>query len=144
MGGGADHYRIGFRLRLHPCGDVWGLTEGERLFAASRPNHYCAGMDSDPHLHQRALLPRIGVQARDRIDDRDSGARRPFGVVVVRLGPTEVRHHSIAQKLGNMAAEARNHLCCRAMIIRREFAPFLRIKPRRNLGRAYQVAEQNR
>src|SRR5271166_345722 len=111
MGGRADHYRVGFGFRLHSRGNVWRLTEGKRLFAASRANHDCAGMDSDAHLQRRTVPTRFVVQASDRIDDRQSGPRRPLGIVFMRLGPTEVSHHSVTEKLGDVAAEARNRLC---------------------------------
>ena len=62
----------------------------------------------------------------------------------MRLGITEQRHHSVAQILGDMAAEAGYLLGRRAMVSGHRFAPFLGVEPRRDLGRTDQIAEQHR
>ena len=40
-----------------------------------------------------------------RLDDRKAGARRAFGIVFVRLGKTEIGHHTITKIIRNVPAE---------------------------------------
>jgi hypothetical protein len=90
-----------------------------------------------------AILPVALVERGDALDDRKPRARGPFGVVVVRLWPPEIGKHAVAEVLRYIASEARDCFGHTAQIVSLDFAPFLGIEPRRDLGRAHQIAEQN-
>ena len=42
----------------------------------------------------------------DRVDDREPGARRALGVVLMRLGIAEINQHAVAHIFGNKTAKA--------------------------------------
>ena len=70
------------------------------------------------------------VEFRSRVEDRESCACGALGVVVMRLGPAEIRHDAVAEVFGDVPAESRDRFCCRAMVSRDYLAPFLGIKLR--------------
>ena len=60
-----------------------------------------------PTRPQRAV--RSGAAAATASTRGEAGAHRPFGVVLVRLRTAEVGEHAVAQILGDVAAELRDH-----------------------------------
>ena len=84
------------------------------------------------------------VTAGQRLGQRQPGADRPLGLVLVRLRPAEVGEHAIAHVLGDVAAPALDHLGAAFLIGADHPAHVLGIEPRRQLGRADQIAEQHR
>ena len=85
-----------------------------------------------------------GFQTSHLCDQREPGAHRPLGVVLVRPRPTEIGDHAVAQELGDVAVEARDHLRAGRLIGAHDLAQVLGIEPGRQLCRAHQVAEQHR
>ena len=76
--------------------------------------------------------------------DREPGPDRPLGLVLVRLRPAEIGEHAVAHVLGDVPAPALDHLGAGVLIGADHRAHVLGIEPRRQLGRAHQVAEQHR
>src|SRR5215472_8885021 len=66
-----------------------------------------------------------------------------LSIVVVRLRPAEIGHHTIAEVLGDSAAVALDRLCRSVMVIRDDFAPPFGIEMTCDLGRADEIAEKN-
>ena len=71
--------------RLQPGGKVWRLTDDAPLLRGTRTDQIAdddeASGDTEPHV-QRLLCG----EPADRVDDRQPGAGRPLGVVLMRLG----------------------------------------------------------
>ena len=84
--------------------------------ASARANHHRARIDPDSGGELR--VPRLFVELRYRVENRQARARRAFGIVVVRRGPAEVGHHAVAQVFRNVAVESRYRFGCGAMVIR--------------------------
>jgi len=67
------------------------------------------------------------VQRRDCVDNRESGAHSALGVVLVRLWVAEVNDQSVAEILGNMAAQAHDSLAGAPLILRGYVVPLFGI-----------------
>jgi hypothetical protein len=78
-----------------------------------------------------------------RIDYCQPGAHCSLGIVLVRSGPTEVDHHAVPKVLRDMSLEALDRGGDLLMVATDHLAQILRIEPRSQLGRAYQIAEQH-
>jgi hypothetical protein len=85
-----------------------------------------------------------GGQPADRAAQLKPGAHRPLGVVLVRARPTEIRQHAVAHVLGDVPVPAPDDLGDRGLISADDLPQVFRIEPRRQLGRAHQVAEHHR
>src|SRR6266851_3603923 len=96
----SDQHRVGFSLRLHPRGDIGGVTEDVGLLAGARTNHYRTGIDTDPRgqLWARRSLVELGYGA----EDREPRARSSLRIVIVRLGIAKEGHNTVAEILGDM------------------------------------------
>ena len=95
----ADEHAVHRRGRLEARGGVDHVAGGHRLAQARvgvERDEGLAGVDGDPHLE--AALGRGGA-------DRERGAHGPLGVVLVRDGGAEERHHRVADELLDRAAE---------------------------------------
>jgi hypothetical protein len=57
-----------------------------------------------------------GVELPDVVSQLQPRPDRALGVVLVRLGPTEIGEHAVAHVLGDVAAPALDHLGAGAMI----------------------------
>src|SRR5215472_7721797 len=99
-------------------------------------------MDPDPRRQPRAS--RLLVELPDSLKNRQTGARGPLGVVIMRLGIAEERHHAVTQVLGDVAAKLADRSGGSAMILGHRLAPFLGIELGGDLGRTDQVTEQHR
>ena len=60
-----------------------------------------ASGDADPHI-QRFLCG----EPADRVDDREPGADRALGIVLMRLGIAKIDQYAIAHILGDKTAKA--------------------------------------
>jgi hypothetical protein len=69
---------------------------------------------------------------------------RTFRIVVARLGITEERHNAVTKIFSDVAAVMGDCFGSGAIISGDRLAPFFRVEPRGDLGRAYQVAEKYR
>ena len=67
---------------------------------------------------------------------RQACACSTFGVIFVRLGPAEIRHKTIAQILGDVAARTGDRFSCGKLISRDQLTPFFGVELSRNFGRA--------
>jgi hypothetical protein len=99
-----------------------------------------AGRDAhaglQPHLG-------AGLEPTDRLDQLKPGAHRPLGIVLVRFRPAEVGEHPVAQELGKVSLEPADDIRAGRLIAPHHLAQILGIEPRRQLGRADEVAEQH-
>ena len=69
-------------------------------------HYHWSGGNADPYLQCKV---RSRPKTADTPDDVKRGADRPLGVVLVRLGPSEVGKHPIAHELGDMTLEPVHH-----------------------------------
>ena len=94
--------RLGKRLR--PRRDVRHISEN----LAARIEHRRAGVDGDPCGHCGLSCAFVlAVHLGKRTLDREGGAHRPFGIVLLGDRVAEQRHQPVAELLGDLAA----HLC---------------------------------
>ena len=80
----------------------------------------------------------------DRVDDREPGARRALGVVLMRLGIAEINQHAVAHILGDKTAKAADGVGDAAMVGADDLAQILGIEARRQRRRTNQIAEHHR
>ena len=62
----------------------------------------------------------------------------------MRCGPAKISHDTIAEVLGDMAAESSDRLGRGAMVARNHRTPFFGVELSSDFGRAYKIAEQYR
>ena len=105
------------------------------------PTTTCPVAMPDPGLQPASSA--WGLQPSHVFDQLQPGAHRALGVVLVRLRPAEIGQHAVAQVLGDMAVEAADHLRAGRLIGAHDRAQVLGIEPRRQLGRADQIAEHH-
>ena len=124
----------------------FGVSPTHRLLARGPladqvADHGDAGGDARPRLKPHFKMK---VEPTHLLDQLQRRAHRPLGIVLVRDRPAEVGEHAIAQVLGDMAFEAADHLRARCLISAHDFTQVLGVEPRRQRGRADQIAEQHR
>ena len=85
-----------------------------------------------------------GVEFGERALDRERGAHRALGVVLLRLRIAEEGHQPVAELLEHMAAEPRHRRRGLVEIGVDEVAPVLGVELRREARRADEVAEHDR
>ena len=85
-----------------------------------------------------------GVQPAYGVQDVEPGARRSFGVVLVRSGPAEVGQDAVAHQFCNVAIEARDSVHSRVQVDAQNLAHLLGVEPGGQRGRADQVDEHDR
>jgi hypothetical protein len=127
---------------LQAGGEVWRLADDTALLRSTRPDQIAnddeASGDADPHV-QRLLCRKPA----DRVDDRQPGAGRALGVVLVRLGIAEIDQHAVAHILGDKAAKAADGVGDTAMVGADDLAQILGIKARGQPCRTNQIAEHH-
>src|SRR6202011_3532506 len=108
-------------------GDIGRVTAPTAFLAAALAHAHRAGMytDANRQFHRALLAGETIIQQRDRIDDRKAAANRALRIVLVRLRIAEVNHQSIAEILGNVAAQARDSFAGAPLILRGDVAPLL-------------------
>ena len=84
-----------------------------------------------------------GDELRRRLDDGEPGLHGALGVMFVGLGIAEIGEHAVAHVLGDETAVALDQLRAAAMIGADDPAHVLGIEPRRQRGRADEVAEHH-
>ena len=80
----------------------------------------------------------------DRVDDREPGAGRALGVVLVRLGIAEINEHAVAHVFGDKTAKAADGVGDAAVVGADDLAQILGIEARRQRRRTDQIAEHHR
>ena len=129
--------------RLQSGGEVWRLADHAALLRGTGADQIAnddeAAGDADPHV-QRLLCG----EPADRVDDREPGASRALGIVLMRLGIAEINQHAVAHILGDKTAKAGDGVGDAAMVGADDLAQILGIEARRQRRRADQVAEHHR
>jgi len=96
-----------------------------------------AAGDADPHVQ------RLGCcEPADRVDDRQPGAGRALGIVLMRLGIAEIYQHAVAHILGDKPAKAADGVGDAAVVRTDDLAQILGIEAGGQRRRADQVAER--
>jgi hypothetical protein len=128
--------------RLQTGGEVWGLADHDPLLRRTHADQIAdddeASGDADPNV-QRLLCG----EPADRIDDREPGASRPLGIVLMRLGIAEINQHAIAHIFGDKAAKAADGVGDAAMVGTDDLAQILGIEARGQRRRTNQIAEHH-
>ena len=139
--GRGDQHRPRFGRRLHPRRDVGRFAE----HFAGRVHHHLAGFEADARDELRRVSAGVpGVEFAERPLDGERGAHRAFGVVLLRVRIAEQRHQPVAEFFQHMAAKPRYRRRGFVEIGPDEVAPILRVEPRREAGRADEIAEHHR
>ena len=77
-------------------------------------------------------------------DDRQAGADRPLGLVLVRPRPAEIGQHAVAHELGHVPVEPSDLGGHGGLVGLDDLAHLLRVEPGGERGRADQVDEHDR
>ena len=140
-----DHHGPRCRQRLQPRRQVRRLADHRLLLrgtlADQVADHDQTGGDPDPHLQ---WLTGGGVEPRHRPDQRQTGAHRPLGVVLVGARIAEINEHSVSHVFRDKSAATLDDRSDAAVIGADHRAQILRVEPRRQCRRADQIAEQHR
>jgi hypothetical protein len=70
---------------------------------------YAVAVGSDPWLPILAARADLLAERRDRLGERERGAHRPLGIVLMRSRVAEIDENSVAHILGDKAIEAADH-----------------------------------
>jgi len=104
-----------------------------------------AAHDNQPGGNPHARLELFDlIQLRHPIDQRQSAARGTLGVVLMRPRIAEIGQHPVAHVAGDKPAKALDDLCDAAMVSADNPAQIFGIEPRRQRGRADEIAEHHR
>ena len=97
----------------------------------------------DPHAERRAVRPRSSSprQLAHGLNEREPGADRPLGIVLVCGREAEDRERAVALDADDVAVEARlDDVAARVAVGAHQLAIGLRLEATRELGRADDVA----
>ena len=137
-----DAARVGEALQ--PCGEIGRVADDDLLLRGALPDDIAgdneAGRDPDPHGE---LLAGAGLQAPHGLGDVQSRMHRARRVVLVRPGKAEGRQNPVAKEFRDKAVIARQHARAGVLIGVDDLAHVLGIEPRRQRGRADEVAEHD-
>ena len=140
----ADQDAVDRRGGLEPGGGVDDVAGGHPLPAAgvgTEDDQRLAGVDAHPDVEVEAGLPL--VQPVDRSPDRERRPDRPLGIVLMRHGRSEERHHGVADELLDRPAVVLEVLAQEG-VIRRERAPHvLDVHALAAAREAHQVGEED-
>ena len=104
-------------------------------------DHDEAGGDADAHLQ---LVPGARLQRPDDAGDFQSRPDRPLGIVLVGVRKAEIGENAVAHEFGDETVIARDHARAGVLIGADHLPHILGIEPRRQRGRAREVAEHDR
>jgi CHASE2 domain-containing sensor protein len=129
--------------RLQTGGEVWRLADHAALLRGTRADQIAdddeASGDANPNV-QRLLCG----EPADRLDDREPGAHRPLGIVLMRLRISEINQHAVAHILGDKAVKAADGVGDAAVVGADDLAQILGIEARGQRRRTNQIAEHHR
>jgi hypothetical protein len=138
-----SHERARLGQRLHPGSEVRRLADHSALLRRAHADqiadHDEAAGDAEPHIQRFRCS-----QSADCVDDGEPSSHRPFSVVLMRLRIAEIDQHPVTHVLGDKAGVPGDGLGDGAVIGGNYLAQILGIEPRRQCGRADQVAEHHR
>ena len=140
-----DHHRAGLGQRLQPRRKVRRLAD-HRLFlrrapADQIPDDHQAGGDPNPHLQWRR---RDGVERGHLLDQLQRRTHPALGIMLVGPRIAEIGQHPVAHVLGDKPAAALDDRGAAAVIGADDRAQVFRIEPRRQRGRADEIAKHHR
>jgi hypothetical protein len=131
--------------RLQSGGPVRRLADHRLLLRSALADqvadHDQTGRDPGAHSQRRAVAR---AELSDPGGQIEPGPHRPLGVVFVRLRPAEIREHTVAHVLGDMAVPALHYFSAALLILPDQLAQVLGIEPCRERRRADQIAEHHR
>ena len=140
--GDDDRVRLG--QGLQPGGEVRRLTDDRlflrRAFADQIADDHQPGGDPDARLE----LGGFDIEATDSVDHAQPRPDRPLGIVLMRPRVAEINQNTVAHVFRDKAVEARDDLGDGAVIGGDDLAQILGIEPRRERGRADEIAEHHR
>jgi hypothetical protein len=85
-----------------------------------------------------------GDKLRRGLDKCEPGLDGALGVMFVSLGIAEIRKNAVAHVFGDETAVTLDHSRATTMVCADDFPQVLRIEPRRQGGRAHEIAEHHR
>ena len=137
----ADEHGARFGGTLHARGRVHEVA-GNHAFSFGADRHRrVAGDDADAHRQLRR--PNLAAERADNLDELQSRAHRPLGVVLARYGGAPDRHHRVADELLDRAAVAVDYPPRGLEVAREQLADLLRVAVLRERREADQVAEED-
>ena len=140
-----DQHRTGLGEGLQARSEVRRLANDRLLlssaFADQITNDYCPSGNTDANLEPG---PEICLEGSHGVDQRQRGARRLLGIILMRLGIAEIGQYAVPHEAGNDALVAADHLRDAGVISLHDLAQVLGIETRRKCRRAYQIAEHHR
>jgi hypothetical protein len=137
--GGADQNGVGTGEGLQTGGEVGRVADDRLLargaFADRLADHDEPARDADAYGEVRpvAAAGSPGVERRQRVEDREAGAHRALGVLLLRIWVAEINQNAIAHELGDIAVEAPDSFAHRLVIGADHIAHVLGIEPRREV-----------
>jgi hypothetical protein len=130
---------------LQSCCKVRSFPDNATLLSFARADqladHNEPRRDADAHLQGHTYR---GRELRYCLDEGETGADGPLGVVLVCMGIAEIREHTVAHVLGDEAAIPLDRYCAAAMIGADDSPQVLWIEPARQRGRPHQIAKHHR
>jgi hypothetical protein len=144
-GGAGEDDLPGLRQSLQACGEVGGLADHRlllrRALADQIPDHDKPGGNADAGGKR---FGSTGLQARHRRCYFEPRPHRALGVVLVRLRIAEIGQYPVAHVFGDKIVIARDDTGNGVLIGADLLAQFLGVEPRRQRGRADEIAKHHR
>jgi hypothetical protein len=141
-GGDDDRARLG--QGLQPGGEVGRLADDRLLLRRSLADQIADDHQPGGDADARLQLDGFDIEANDGLDQTEPCSDRAFGIVLMRPRVPEINEHAVAHIFGDEAVEASDDTGDRAMIGADDLAQILGIEPRRQRGRADEIAEHHR
>ncbi len=139
-----DHDAARLGQALQPRRQIGRLADDglflRRALSDEIANDDDAGRDADADPQG---LFRARVELRDDSGDVETRSDRPFGVFLMGAREAEIGQHAVAHELGDEAVVARDRARTGVLIGANDLAHVLGIEPRRQRGRADEVAEHD-
>ena len=134
------------RKGLQPGGQIRSIADHRCLLGGSATDqvadHHCARGNADAH-REAAANCLFDVELVDRIDDREAGVDRPFGVVLVHLGKPEIGQDTVAEIAGDESVVTGNQIGTGVLVDADDVTHVLGIEDVGDRSRIDQIAEQN-
>jgi hypothetical protein len=141
----ADQHCPRIRQRLQARGEVWRLPD-DGLLRCGPINQELADNDSARRDADANLQRDISAdpEIRDGVNESEPGAYALFRIILLRSRIAKISEHAVAHVARDHALVAADNLGD-AGVIRRDHPPHVfRIQPRREGGRADQIAKHHR
>ena len=137
-----DHDAVGRGKRLQARGKVRSFAD-DRLFlrgagADQIADHGQSGGNAEPN--PKALRQ---VEMRHGLDDGETGTHRLLGILLMGMRIAEIGEDAVAHIFCDKAAAPRQNVGDAGVVLGDDLTQVLRVEPRRQFGRADQVAEHD-